>query len=292
MAFLPLPFFGPLFLISGAFAVASSSGHFQQQQFPSYYQYGGAPTNGDTRRTESESDGRRQQQQMNSGRGNRRFSSDAFSPFQQQMATAIRKDTMVFKEAELDVCLELCELDCFQVFAFIDRSKGVEEQGTMWQCSRLKPPARPFHEKVFSHIANASPFDYIIFAVVLLAVLLCLLCGCYQCCCRQNAQEGRHSNRSFVEERKTDSSTNFANHFGTTAKANHLGSAGGNGAERESLTNGGANQIGSDALIHPTPLSMGKNGGTGTAPLSLGRSSLPQQSAHSFAVGAHEQSAI
>ncbi|KAI3415770.1 hypothetical protein GPALN_005354 [Globodera pallida] len=166
-----------------------------------------------------------------------------------------------------------------------DTIKEFEQPRFIWICTQLKPPSRPFHEKIVNHVTNASLFEYVIFGVVLMAVIVCFVCGCYQCCCRQNLHDGRHSSRSFIEERNTDCS-NFANHFGGQTKSNHVGSAGTN-TERESLTNGGATQIG-DGLIHPTPLSSsGKNGGP---PLSFGRP--PQHQSHTFAVGPNDQSAI
>uniref|UniRef100_A0A914HD25 Uncharacterized protein n=1 Tax=Globodera rostochiensis TaxID=31243 RepID=A0A914HD25_GLORO len=214
--FLCVLFFGTI-LRNGA-AASSGNGHFAQQQLPGYFTYGGGP-NDDTRRMDSESDQRRQQQL---GRTSRRHSSDHFSQQRPQMSDNQQRKPGGWSFGEKDKCQERCELDCF-TFPFTDMGdtiKEFEQPRLIWICTQLKPPSRPFHEKIVNHVTNASLFEYVIFGVVLMAVIVCFVCGCYQCCCRQNPHDGRHSSRSFIEERNTDCS-NFANHFGAQTKSNH-----------------------------------------------------------------------
>uniref|UniRef100_A0A915N0I6 Uncharacterized protein n=1 Tax=Meloidogyne javanica TaxID=6303 RepID=A0A915N0I6_MELJA len=84
-----------------------------------------------------------------------------------------------------DYCTERCQIPCSPLFVFQERDKDPKLQ---FNCAKLKPPERKFHEKLVGAISGASVFEFFVAGIIALAIAICCVCSCYQCLCKSSPQ--------------------------------------------------------------------------------------------------------
>uniref|UniRef100_A0A915NNQ2 CX domain-containing protein n=1 Tax=Meloidogyne floridensis TaxID=298350 RepID=A0A915NNQ2_9BILA len=117
------------------------------------------------------------------GGGRRRSNARILSEQQQQFNNKKNLNYEIVTSAAFtfeDYCTERCQIPCSPLFVFQERDKDPKLQ---FNCAKLKPPERKFHEKLVGAISGASVFEF--FA---LAIAICCVCSCYQCLCKSSPQ--------------------------------------------------------------------------------------------------------
>uniref|UniRef100_A0A915MBF4 Uncharacterized protein n=1 Tax=Meloidogyne javanica TaxID=6303 RepID=A0A915MBF4_MELJA len=62
-----------------------------------------------------------------------------------------------------DYCTERCQIPCSPLFVFQERDKDPKLQ---FNCAKLKPPERKFHEKLVGAISGASVFEFFVAGII------------------------------------------------------------------------------------------------------------------------------